>query len=67
MWGSVGRCERSRNAIFHDLSSNWLSMQLELAFAPALNYQQVHLALYQDDDNFMQVGWLTMAAWVARS
>lgn len=44
------------NSLFRNLSSNWISLQLSLQFAPVGNYQQVHLALYQDDDNYIEIG-----------
>jgi hypothetical protein len=53
LWGSLNS---SRNSLFRSLPTNWVSLQLALSFAPTLNYQQVHLSLYQDDDNFVQAG-----------
>jgi hypothetical protein len=47
----------SRNSLFRTLATNWTSMSLALSFAPTMNYQQVHLALYQDDDNYVQAGF----------
>jgi internalin A len=46
----------STNSLFRSLPANWLSARLNLSFSPAQNYQQAHLALYQDDDNYAQVG-----------
>jgi O-glycosyl hydrolase len=53
LWGSAND---SRNSLFRPLPTNWLSLQLELTFAPVVNFQQAHLGLYQDDDNYLQVG-----------
>jgi hypothetical protein len=55
LWGSANN---SRNSLFRNLPANWLSVQLRLSFAPAptASYQQVHLGLYQDDDNYLEVG-----------
>lgn len=44
------------NSLFRNLSSNWVSLQLSLSFTPTANYQQAHLALYQDDDNYIEIG-----------
>ena len=46
----------SRNSLFRDVPSNWVSLQLTLAFSPVANFQQAHLSLYQDDDNYIQAG-----------
>ncbi|MCO5050837.1 MAG: YDG domain-containing protein [Verrucomicrobiae bacterium] len=46
----------TRNSLFRSLSSNWVSMKLNVSLAPTQNYQQVHLAAYQDDDNWVHVG-----------
>jgi hypothetical protein len=48
----------TRNSLFRSLPTNWVSAQLRLTFAPApsQNYQQVHFGLYQDDDNYLEVG-----------
>jgi len=54
LWGAAND---SRNALFRDLSPDWISMRLLfLAFTPTQNYQQVHLALYQNDDEYVQAG-----------
>jgi len=45
----------TRNSLFRNLSSNWVSMRLALSFAPVTNYQQANLVLYQDDDNYVEV------------
>ena len=54
LWEEVNT---SRNSIFRNLPPSWTTMQLALAFYPTLNTQQVHLALYQDDDNYVQAGF----------
>jgi hypothetical protein len=48
----------TRNSLFRSLPTNWVTAQLRLTFAPAPtgNYQQVHFGLYQDDDNYLEVG-----------
>jgi hypothetical protein len=47
----------SANSLLRNLSSNWVSVRLEVAaFQPTANYQQVRLALYQDDDNYLDIG-----------
>ena len=53
LWGGLNS---SRNSIFRNLPATWTTMQLALSLNPTLDYQQVHLALYQDDDNFVQAG-----------
>ncbi len=53
LWGSYNN---SRNSLFRPLPNNWLSMQLALSFAPLMNDEQAHLVLYQDDDNYVEVG-----------
>ncbi len=45
----------TRNALFHSLPANWVSLRLALAFAPSQDYQQAQLALYQDDDDYVEV------------
>jgi O-glycosyl hydrolase len=46
----------TRNSLFRNLPTNWLSLDLSLAFAPNADYMQAHLGVYQDDDNYVQVG-----------
>jgi len=53
MWESANN---TRNSLFRNLSSNWSSVRLELTFTPTQNVQQVHLSLYQNDDNYVQAG-----------
>ena len=57
LWGTGTGVNNSRNSLFRSLATNWTSMSLALSFAPAMNFQQVHLALYQDDDNYVQAGF----------
>jgi regulation of enolase protein 1 (concanavalin A-like superfamily) len=52
-WSSLND---TRNTLFRELSTNWLSTRLKLAFDPATDYQQAHLVLYQNDDNYIEVG-----------
>jgi hypothetical protein len=53
MWATENN---TANSLFRNLSSNWVSLQLNVSVTPTENYQQVHLALYQDDDNYVQIG-----------
>jgi hypothetical protein len=53
LWGSANN---TRNSLFHGLSTNWVSVRLDFTFLPTTNYQQAQLALYQDDDNYVEVG-----------
>ena len=46
----------SRNTLFQNLASNWVSVRLKLSFVPSQNYQQANLVVYQDDDNYVEVG-----------
>ena len=47
----------TQNTLFRSLPPDWQSVRLALTFAPiAANYQQAHLGLYQDDDNYLQMG-----------
>ncbi|MDP2890240.1 MAG: hypothetical protein Q8P34_14900 [Bacteroidota bacterium] len=46
----------TRNTLFRDLPSGWTSVSLKIAsFAPIKNYQQAGLAVYQDDNNYVQI------------
>ncbi|GEM_PF-4906808 len=47
----------TRNSLFRALPTNWISLSLHASFMPSQNYEQIHLAAYQDDDNYIQVGW----------
>ena len=51
----ISSLNNTRNSLFRNLSSNWVSMRLALSFVPATNYQEVNLVLYQDDDNYVEV------------
>ena len=44
------------NTLLRPAPTNWLSVRLNFTFAPALNYYQGHLTLYQNDDNYLQAG-----------
>jgi hypothetical protein len=47
----------TRNSLFRSLPAGWQSVRLALTFGPVTaNYQQAHVGLYQDDDNYLQVG-----------
>ncbi|MBI3757978.1 MAG: IPT/TIG domain-containing protein, partial [Deltaproteobacteria bacterium] len=46
----------SQNTLFRDLPSAWTSIRLKLAaFNSSVNYQQVGLVAYQDDDNYVDL------------
>ncbi len=53
LWGTANN---ARNMLFHPISSNWVSLVLDLSFTPTNSTQQAQLALYQDDDNYVEVG-----------
>jgi O-glycosyl hydrolase len=46
----------SRNSLFRSLPPNWVSLRLVLSFNPGASYQQAQFGLYQDDDNYLEVG-----------
>ncbi len=54
LWAAA---DNSRNSLFRNISSNWVSARLLLSFSPTQNYQQVQFALYQDDGNYLQAGF----------
>ena len=56
LWGNGPTANNARNMLIHPISSNWVSLDLDFAFTPASTAQQVQLALYQDDDNYVEVG-----------
>ena len=43
--------------------ANWTRVELDFIFAPAQAYQQVNLALYQDDDNYLEQVRLEVEKW----
>ena len=45
----------SHNSVFRTLPTNWTRVELDLIFAPVAAYQQINMALYQDDDNYVEV------------
>ena len=47
-------CGFLRSSLFGSLPTNWVSLQLELTFAPTQPYQQARLVVYQDDDNYVE-------------
>jgi hypothetical protein len=53
LWGPGGN---TRNSLFRNLPTNWLSLQVSFSFAAIVNVDQAHLTLYQNDDNYLQVG-----------
>jgi hypothetical protein len=56
LWANLNS---TRNFLWRALPTNWTTIDLAVTFSPipSLNYQQAHLVLYQDDDNFVQVGF----------
>jgi len=54
LWASLND---TRNSLFRSLPADWTSVRLALSFAPGLNFQQAHLAVYQDDDNYVEAGF----------
>ncbi len=54
LWSSINN---TRNSLFRNLSSNWVSLRLQMSFAPVLGLQQAHLTLYQNDDNYVSAVW----------
>jgi predicted esterase len=53
LWQTVNT---SRNSVFRNLPTNWVSIRLRVAaWAPTQNYQQAGLFAYQDDDTYVQV------------
>ena len=52
LWRSLND---SNNNVFRDLPSDWSTVQLALDFAPVANDQQAGIAVYGDDDNYVQV------------
>jgi hypothetical protein len=44
------------NSLFREVPTNWVSARLRLSFAAVQNYMQAYLVLYQDDDNYIEVG-----------
>ena len=45
----------TRNTLFRNLPSDWSSVRVQLDFWPFQDVQQAGIAIYQDDDNFVQV------------
>ena len=56
LWGTGPDTDNTRNSLFRNLATNWVSAKLWLSFAPVSDVQQAHLCLYQDDDNYLDVG-----------
>ncbi len=51
-----GPINTTTNSLFRPLSTNWLSMRMSMSLAPTLDFQQGHVGVYQDDDNYIDVG-----------
>jgi hypothetical protein len=46
----------TRNSLFRDLNSNWISIRLKISsFDPSQDYQQAGLVVYQNDNNYVQI------------
>jgi hypothetical protein len=57
LYGTNSPVNNTRNTLFRSLPADWQSVRLALSFAPvAADYQQAHLGLYQNDDNYVQMG-----------
>jgi regulation of enolase protein 1 (concanavalin A-like superfamily) len=53
LWATANN---TRNSLFRDLSPDWTSLRLDVSFAPTQAYEQAHLAVYQNDDNYVEAG-----------
>jgi hypothetical protein len=53
LWAQINT---SRNTLFRSLPPNWTSLRLAMKCPARMDVQQAHLALYQDDDNYVQAG-----------
>ncbi len=52
-----GATNNSENTLLRNLPSNWTSVRLNIAsFNPTVNYEEVAIVAYQDDDNFVLLG-----------
>jgi hypothetical protein len=57
LYGTGASVNNTRNTLFRSLPADWQSVRLALTFAPmTADYQQAHLGLYQNDDNYVQMG-----------
>jgi hypothetical protein len=57
LYGTSASVNNTRNSLFRSLPPDWQTVRLALNFGPvSANYQQAHLGLYQDDNNYVQVG-----------
>jgi hypothetical protein len=50
-----GAQNNSRNSLFRDLPPDWSSLRVDLDFSPLQDYQEAGLALYENDDNYVQI------------
>ena len=48
--------DNTRNSLFRNLPTNWVSMRVQLSLNPTVDVDQAHLSLYQDDNNYIGVG-----------
>jgi hypothetical protein len=53
LWAAANN---TTNSLFRALPTNWVSARLSLAFSPTLDLQQAHLGIFQDDDNYVEMG-----------
>jgi hypothetical protein len=52
-----GSTNNSENMLMRDLPGTWTSIRVNIAaFTPTVNYEEVSIAAYQDDDNFVLLG-----------
>lgn len=45
----------TRNTLFRDLPQNWTAIEARLSFAPQVDTQQAGIAVYDNDDSYVQV------------
>lgn len=53
LWSSAND---ARNMLFRDLPAGWQSLRLQVRFAPTNQFQQAHLVIYGDDNNYLETG-----------
>ncbi len=51
-----GAINTSTNSLFRSLSTNWISMRMTMSLAPTVDFQQGHIGIFQNDDNYLDIG-----------
>ncbi|GAA1533657.1 hypothetical protein GCM10009803_12870 [Microbacterium ginsengiterrae] len=51
----LGGADGTRNSVFRDLPEDWVTVQVAVDFAPTAGNQQAGIALYQNDDEYVQI------------